>query len=97
MNKRGSKFKISGAVGKKVVFKQYKDGEVITKFPDMSRIVASAGQRSCRNLFKEAVSFAREINNDPEKKKAYKATYRGNQSVFNKAISDYMKRMKEGG
>jgi hypothetical protein len=33
-------FAISGAIAKKMVFKQYKDGEVITKFPDMSGIIA---------------------------------------------------------
>jgi len=38
--------KTRGAVGKRVVFKQYKNGEVITKFPDMSRIVASSEQRT---------------------------------------------------
>jgi hypothetical protein len=95
MKKIDSVFKISGAIGKQIVYKQYKDGLVVTKFPDMSRIIASAGQRKCRNLFKEAVAFARAINNDPEKKKAYQEKTAKNQSVFNAAISEYMKRMKK--
>jgi hypothetical protein len=85
-------FAISGAIAKKMVFKQYKDGEVITKFPDMSGIIASPGQRTCRNLFKEAVEYARAINNDPEKKKAYLRKTAKKRNVFNAAISEYMKR-----
>ena len=53
------------AVSKQVVFKQYKDGQVVMKFPDMNNIIASASQRNCGNLFKEAVAFAKAINNDP--------------------------------
>ncbi len=90
-------FAISGAAAKKMVFKQYKDGEVITKFPDMSGIIASPAQRTCRNLFKEAVEYARAINNDPEKKKAYMRKTRKNQTVFNAAISEYMRSVKKEG
>jgi len=53
------------AISKQLVFKQYKDGQVVMKFPDMSNIIASASQRNCGNLFKEAVAFAKAINNDP--------------------------------
>jgi dimeric dUTPase (all-alpha-NTP-PPase superfamily) len=82
---------------KQIVYKQYKGGQVVTKFADMSNIIASASQRNCRNLFKEAVAFARAINNDPEKKKAYLGKTAKNKSVFNAAIVEYMKRMKREG
>ena len=97
MAKRKSFMKISGTIGKNVVFKQYKDGEVVTKFPDMSRINASKGQRKQRNLFKEATAYAKDIISDPEKKNAYKEKTRKNQSVYNAAISEYMKRAKKEG
>ena len=90
-----SLFRIRGAIGKQVVHKQYKRGEVVSKYPDMSKIVASSGQRGCRDLFKEAVAYARDINNDPEKKKAYQENIRKNRSVFNAAVSEYMKRAKQ--
>jgi hypothetical protein len=90
-----SLFRIRGAIGKQVVHKQYKRGEVVSKYPDMSRIVASSRQRGCRNLFKEAVAYARDINNDPEKKKAYQKKIGRNKIVFNAAISEYMKKVKE--
>jgi len=97
MAKRKSVMKISGTIGKNFVFKQYKDGEVVTKFPDMSRINASKGQRKQRNLFKEATAYAKDIISDPEKKNAYKEKTRKNQSVYNAAISEYMKRAKKEG
>jgi hypothetical protein len=96
MKENGSPFKISGAIGKQLVYKQYKDGQVVTKFPDMSRVIASKHQRQSRNLFKEAVAYAKAINNDPEKKKAYQKNTRKNKTVFNTAISEYMRRVKNG-
>ena len=93
--KKKTFLKIRGAIGKEIVFKQYKDGQVISKFPDMSRIIASSGQRTYRNLFKEAVAYAKDINNDPEKKKAYQKKVGKNKIVFNAAISEYMKRVKQ--
>jgi hypothetical protein len=95
MKKNGSIFKISGAIGKQIVFKQYKDRQVVTKFPDMSGIVASAAQRNCRDRFKEAAAFAKGINNDPEKKKAYLRKTAKKRNVFNAAISEYMKKAKK--
>ena len=74
------------------MIKEYKDGEVITRFPGMSGIIASPGQRNCPSLFKEAVAFARAINNDPEKKKAYLKKTAKNQTVFNAAISNYIEK-----
>jgi len=94
MKQNGPPFKISGAIGKQLVYKQYKDGQVVTKFPDMSRITASTHQRRCRNLFKEAVAYAKAINNDPDKKKAYLKNTGENKTVFNTAISEYMRRVK---
>ena len=67
---------------------------MVTKFPDMSQITASAHQRRCRNLFKEAVAYAKAINNDPDKKKAYLKNTGENKTVFNTAISEYMRRVK---
>ncbi len=85
---------ISGAIGKKIVIKQYRNGTVITKYPDMTGITASGSQRECRNLFKEAVAFAREINNDPEKKKAFRKKIKKGKSVYNAAINEYMLKAK---
>ena len=80
---------IRGAIGKKLVFKQYRYGTVVTKFPCMDNIVASASQQCQRNLFKEAVAFARSVNNDPVKKQEWSKMYKTT-GVYNHAIRHYM-------
>ena len=86
---------ISGSTGKKIVVKQYSKGTVITKYPDMEGIVASGSQHACRNLFKEAVAFAQEINNDAEKKKAFRKKNKSGKRVYHAAIREYMLKAKE--
>lgn len=85
---------LSGAIGKKVVIKRYREGTVISRYPDMTRIVASDSQRECRNLFKEASAFAKAINNDPEKKEAYRKKIKKDNSVFRSAIKEYMRNQR---
>ena len=38
---------VRGAIGKEYVIKHYRYGIIKTKYPDMTNIVASPGQRSC--------------------------------------------------
>jgi hypothetical protein len=56
---------LQGAIGKRFVIKHYKYGIIKSRFPDMSRIVTSEGQRKCRDLFKDAVAYARLVMQDP--------------------------------
>ena len=86
---------IRGTIGKKIVVKQYRHGTVITKYPDMKKIIASERQRNCRDLFKEAVAFAGAINNNPEKKKEYLDKIPNGTTVFNMAIKEYMMQVKQ--
>src|SRR5206468_12845643 len=62
---------VRGAIGKEFVIKHYKYGVIRTKYPDMTRIVASMEQRKCRDLFKEAVAYAKVIISDPEGKRKW--------------------------
>ena len=48
---------ISGAIGRKIVVKHYKNNIVVTKFPDMTNIKPSLHQHKCRSLFREAVAL----------------------------------------
>ena len=86
---------IRGAIGKEFVIKHYRDGAVRTKYPDMSGIVASPGQRKCRNLFKEAGAYARLVIVDTERKTSWQKTLRKRNSVYNEAIKEYMLREKK--
>ena len=62
---------VRGAIGKEYVIKHYRYGIIKTKYPDMTRIVASPGQRSCRNLFKTAVKRAQKTMDNPEQRAAW--------------------------
>src|SRR5258708_3899420 len=57
---------IRGAIAKQYVIKRYGNKQVVTKYPDMTNIIASTGQLECRNLFKEAVAFAKTVFYDEE-------------------------------
>jgi hypothetical protein len=80
-----------GAIGKRFVIKHYKKRRVITKFPDMTRIIASKGQRKCRDLFKEAVVYALSIIRNKEKKEEWRKKLRKKSGdVYNALIKAYM-------
>ena len=89
---------IQGAIGKEYVIKHYGNSKIRTRFPDMSRIIASAKQRTCRNLFKKAVAYAKEVITDPVLKAAWQKRIRRSNGVYNKAVKYFMlidKRAKE--
>jgi hypothetical protein len=86
---------IRGAIGKSFVVKHYKGRKiVITRFPDMSGIVASEQQRVRRDLFREAVVYAKWIIADAERKKAFRKSLprRKQRKVYQAAIQLYMSR-----
>ena len=89
---------IRGAVGKKFVIKHYRYGAIKTKYPDMTRIIASARQRKCRDVFKEAVAYAKQVIADPVAKAAWQKRLRRRNGVYNEAVKFSMlkdKREKE--
>jgi hypothetical protein len=85
---------IRGSLGKQIVIKHYKWGVVMTKFPNMKGIIASAKQRKCRNVFREAVAYAQTVIADPVKKAEWQKRIRRRNGVYNKAITAYMLKAK---
>ena len=85
---------ISGQVGKQLVFKQYHDKTVVTKYPDMSGIEASPRQINNRSLFRDAVDYARQISRDPLLKQAYAKKTRAGESVYHYALKEYLKKQR---
>jgi hypothetical protein len=81
---------LQGAIGKQLVFRVRNGKTFVSKYPDMSKVKPSRKQLREKGRFAEAVAFAQSINNNPKKKAAYKVAE--GQSVFNAAISDYLKR-----
>ncbi|MBC6491295.1 hypothetical protein ACFSQD_13945 [Flavihumibacter stibioxidans] len=87
----------SGAVGKVIVFKQFNNQTLATKYPDRSAVKLTISQQSCQNIFREAVAFASSVMADQQrhqewvKKLSNKKSTRGT-SVYHAVIQDYMKR-----
>lgn len=82
---------LQGSIGKKYVVKHYPKRIVITKFPNMTAITASAEQQGCRNRFKNAVAYARDIMGDPAKKAALQQRVPPGNSLYHAAIKEYIK------
>ena len=81
---------VRGAIGKEYVIKHYKYGVIKTKYPDMTRIIASVQQRKCRDLFKDAVAYAKEVIADAERKRQWQKRIRRRNGVYNEAVKYYM-------
>jgi hypothetical protein len=58
--------KLSGHVGKQLVFKQYGDKTVVSKYPDMSKRKLTAKQKRVNKIMAEANEEARRILADEE-------------------------------
>jgi hypothetical protein len=88
---------IRGGVGKCFVVKHYRGKKkgrkiVVTRYPNMSGIVVSEKQRERRNLFREAVVYAKWIVGDEERKQAFRKTLprKRRKHVYQAAIRLYM-------
>ena len=58
--------KLSGHLGKQIVFKQYGDKTVVSKYPDMSKRVLSPKQLRVNEIMEEANAEAKRILADEE-------------------------------
>jgi len=85
---------LSGRIGD-IVFKQYKQGVVISKVADMSNVKATAKQKKARKEFAAAVAYARKINGDPALRKAFESKIGKDARVYQSAIKAYYKSKKE--
>ena len=85
---------IKGAVGKQLVFKQYGDKTVVTKYPNMKDIVPSEAQKEKRSLFREAIAYASSITRHPQKKAEYQKKIPEGASVYHHALKEYLSRFK---
>jgi hypothetical protein len=62
--------KLSGQLGKQLVFKQYGNTTVVSKYPDMSKRKLSAKQRRVNEIMEEANYAAKGIMADEELRSA---------------------------
>ena len=80
---------LTGAIGKQLVLRRRGNKTFASKYPDMSGIKPSKGQKKKRGKFAAAVKFAQSIIRDPVKKSAYKV--KKGKTVYHTAIKDFMK------
>lgn len=63
---------------------------ILTSYPDRSRVIYSAAQKSRQATFAEAVAYARSIINDPVKKAAYSKLLPKGKRLYNAALQEYL-------
>lgn len=84
---------LSGKVGN-VIFKNYGNKTVISKYPDMSKVVKSAKQMENQYQFSAAHAYAKRIISDPVKKLAFIKTIPKGKMAYHAAVSKYLKENK---
>lgn len=82
---------LSGTIGKEIVFKQYADKVVVSKYPDMDNIEASERQKLQRNKMKEAQAHWLTIKRDPALRQVYEKSLSPGESLYRKVIREFMK------
>ncbi|MBN2613764.1 MAG: hypothetical protein JXB00_19560 [Bacteroidales bacterium] len=88
--KKGSVVKgLSGRVGKSLVFKTYGDITIVSKYPDMSKVVPTEKQKNENGKFRDAMAWVKVQMSDQEIKQLYKAKTNGLQRPHNIALADY--------
>jgi len=86
---------LSGRVGNDTIYKIVNGKQVVTKFPTPSKKKPSKSQKAARRKFTLAAAYAREIINDPVKKKALlKKKLKKGVSVYNAAFTEYFRKEK---
>lgn len=85
---------LKGQIGKQLVFKQYGKKTVVTRYPDMSKVVPSELQLKNQDRFAVAVAHARAINNDPLLKAAYAKNLKKGKTVYQAALREFLKGKK---
>lgn len=86
---------LSGALGKDIVFKQYADKTVASKYPDMSQVKPSELQKLQRNKMTEANAYASAALRDPKLRKKYEKNLKPGETVFQKAKKDFFENLKK--
>jgi hypothetical protein len=85
---------LSGTLGKEVVFKQYADKVVVSKYPDMSKVKASVLQKMQRSNMKEANAYVSFVKKDSKLKAYYEKALKPGESVYHKAKKDFFEKLK---
>jgi hypothetical protein len=80
----------SGKIGKDFVIKQYNGNTIVSKYPDMSKVVQTKKQKNVQTKFAKAVAFAREVINTPSLKAQWQLKTTEGKTIYNTALKWYM-------
>ncbi len=88
---------LSGTIGRELVFKQYADKVVVSKYPDMSGIKPSPLQALQRSRMKKATAYASLVMRDPILRASYEKQLKPGENLYQKAKKDYFERLRKAG
>ncbi len=87
--------KLSGHVGKQIVFKQYGDKTVVSKYPDMSKRKLSPKQLRVNEIMEEANDDAKRILADEELRNAAQVRLNVTRNrLYTALIKEYFKNVR---
>ncbi|RZK67957.1 MAG: hypothetical protein EOO92_23770 [Pedobacter sp.] len=81
---------MSGTIGKQLVFKNYSYGTVVSRVPDMSKVIPTALQKAEKNRFKLAVAYAKQVLANPAMEADMRSRTPVGKRVYHQAISEFM-------
>jgi hypothetical protein len=77
-----------------IVFRCIGDKSIMSKRPDCSKVVRSEAQKANMKRFAAAVIYGKKVLNDPSLREKYRKKKKMYQSIWNAAISDFLKKTK---
>ena len=84
-----------GTIGQELVFKQYADKVVVSKYPDMSKVKPSERQLEQRKKMAQAIVYAKSVMRNPALKAVYEKDLEPGKSVYKKALKNFMNNKKD--
>lgn len=89
--------KLSGHVGRELVFKQYGDKTVVSKYPDMSKRKLSVKQKRVNEIMENANYEAKRIIADEELRNEAQVRLNVTRNkLYTTLIKEYFKAIREG-
>jgi len=86
---------LQGTIGDQLVFKQYADKVVVSKYPDMSKVKPSELQLEQRKKMAEAIAYAKSVMRNPALSAVYEKDLKPAESIYKKALKDFMNKRNE--
>ena len=79
-----------GNIGGQIVFKQHGKDTIITRMPVFPKKKPTKKQQKRRDIFGEAVAYAKKAVKDPILKREYQEKAGANRTAYHTALSDFM-------